>query len=77
MNPVSSLRKKLSFFSFTREANDPVWSGFWLALHDNSRARYTLTEPIPLQIEHVAAEFAVEPFRLSDPSIPTMKTFAE
>ena len=35
--------------------------------HDDSMARYNLTEPIPLHVEHVAFEFVVEPFRPSGP----------
>ena len=30
-------------------------------------------EPIPLQVEHVAVEFIVEPFRSSGPFLLTMK----
>ena len=44
--------------------------------HGDSRAKYNLTEPTPLQGEHVAFEFVVEPFRPSGPSIRTMKTSA-
>ena len=29
--------------------------------------KYKLAEPIPVQVEHVAVEFIVEPFRQSDP----------
>ena len=32
-----------------------------------SRAKYNPTEPIPLQVEHVAVEFIEEPFRPSGP----------
>ena len=28
-----------------------------------SRAKYNLVEPIPLQVEHVTVEFVMEPFR--------------
>ena len=31
------------------------------SFHGDSRARYNLGEPIPLQIEHVAVEIVVEP----------------
>ena len=34
-----------------------------------SRAKYNLVEPIPLQVEHVAVEFIVEPFRPFGPFI--------
>ena len=42
-----------------------------------SRARYKLTEPIPLHVEHVAVEFIVEPFRPSGPLLRTMKIIAQ
>ena len=45
--------------------------------HDESRAKNNLTEPIPLQVEHVAVEFIVEPFRSSGPFLRTMKIFAQ
>ena len=44
--------------------------------HGDSRAKCNLTEPIPLQVEHVAVELVVEPFRPSGPSLRTMKTSA-
>ena len=31
--------------------------------HGDSRAKYNLTEPVPLQLDQVAVEFVVEPFR--------------
>ena len=34
--------------------------------HGDSREKYNLTEPILLQVEHVAVEFVVEP---DDPSL--------
>ena len=43
-----------------------------LSSHGESRAKYNLAEPIPLQVEHVAVEF-VEPFRPSGPCLRTMK----
>ena len=49
----------------TRAATDPVWYGCVLSSHGESRADYNVTEPIPLQVEHVAVEFIVEPFRPS------------
>ena len=52
------------------------WSGLWLSFHGDSRARYSLTEPILLQVEHVAVEFVLEPFRPFGPSLGTMNTFA-
>ena len=56
----------------SREATDPVWSAFWLSFHGDSRARYNLTEPIPLQVERAAVEFVMEPFNPSG-----MKTSAQ
>ena len=41
----------------------------WFSFHGDSRARFNLTEPIPLQIEHVAVGFVVEPFRPPGPSL--------
>ena len=48
-----------------RVETDPVWYGCLFSSHGESRAKYNLTEPIPLQVEHVAVEFIVEPFRPS------------
>ena len=45
--------------------------------HGELRAKYNLTEPIPLQVEHVAVEFVVETFHPSGPSLRTMKTSAQ
>ena len=45
--------------------------------HGDSRAKYDLTEPIPVQVEHVAVEFVVEPSRPADPGLRTVKTFAQ
>ena len=56
----------------TRAATDPVWHGCLLSSHGESRAKYNLTEPIPLQVEHVAVELIVEPFRQSGPFLCTM-----
>ena len=42
-----------------------------------SRARYYLTDLIPLQARHVAVEFVVEPFRPSGPYLRTMKISAQ
>ena len=44
--------------------------------HVDSRAKYSLTEPIPLQGEHMAVEFIMEPFCPSGPSLLTMMTCA-
>ena len=49
----------------------------WFSSDGESRARYSLTEPIPLQVEHVAVEFIVEPFCSLGPSLRTMKTYAQ
>ena len=38
-----------------------------LSLHGESWAKYNLMELIPLQVEHMAKEFIVEPFRSSGP----------
>ena len=51
-----------------------LWMVCWFSSHGESRARYSLTEPIPLQIEHAAIEFIMEPFHPSCPSLRTMKT---
>ena len=59
----------------TRTATDPVRYGCVLSSHGESRAKYKLAEPIPLQVEHVAVEF-VEPFRPSGPCLGTMKISA-
>ena len=48
-----------------------------LSSHGESWAKYNLTEPIPLQVEHVAVEFIVEPFRPSGPCLPNMKISAQ
>ena len=52
-----------------------VWYGCVLSSHGESWAKYNLTEPIPLQVEHVAVEF-VEPLRPSGPCLRTMKISA-
>ena len=39
--------------------------GYISSLHGESWAKYNLTEPIPLQVEHVAIEFIMEPFHPS------------
>ena len=41
-----------------------------------SLAKYNLTEPIPLQVEHVAVEFIVEPFRQIRDKISRLLTCA-
>ena len=41
------------------------------------RAGYNLTDPIPLQVEHVAVEFIVEPFRRYGSCLRTVKTCAQ
>ena len=46
---------------FTRAATDPVWYRSLISSHGELRAKYNLTEPTPLQVEHVAVEFIVEP----------------
>ena len=51
----------------TRAATDLIWYGCLFSPYGESRARYDLTEPIPLQVKHVAVEFIVEPFRPSGP----------
>ena len=56
--------------------SQPVWYGCLFSSHDESRAEYNLTEPLSLQVKHVAVEF-VEPFRPSRPYLRTMKTFAQ
>ena len=56
---------------------DPVWYGCSLSSKGESWAKYNLAEPIPPQIEHVAVEFIVEPFRQSGPCLRTMKIFAQ
>ena len=48
-----------------------------LSCHVDSSARYNLTEPIPLQVEHVAVKFVVEPLRPPSPSLRTMRTSAK
>ena len=60
----------------TRAATDLVWYGCVLSSHGESSAKYDLTEPIPLQVEHVAVEF-VEHFRPSGPCFRTMKISAQ
>ena len=47
---------------FTQAVTDPVWYGCLFSPHGESRAKYKLTEPISIQVEHVAVEFIVEPF---------------
>ena len=47
--------------------------GCLFSSHGGSRAKYNLTEPIPLQVEHVAVEFIEEPVRPSGPFLFTMK----
>ena len=61
----------------TREATDPVWYGGLISSHGESRAKYNLTEPIPLQVKHVAVELIVESFRPSGPFLLTMKISAQ
>ena len=46
------------------------------SFHGTSRARYNLADHIPLQVEHVAVEFVMEPFRPSGHSLRTMRTCA-
>ena len=40
-------------------------------------SKYNLREPIPLQVDHVAVEFIVEPFRPSGPCLRTVKVYAK
>ena len=56
---------------------DPVWYGCVLSSHGESRAKYNLAEPILLQVEHVAVELIVQPFRPSGPFLRTMKISAQ
>ena len=51
----------------------------WLLVlsHGESRAKYYLTEPIPLQVEYVVVEFIVEAFRPSGPCLRTLKISAQ
>ena len=60
----------------TRAATDPVWYGRLFSSYGESRARYNLTEPIPLQVDHEAVEF-LEPFHPSGPCLRTMKISAQ
>ena len=48
-----------------------------LSSHGESWAKYNLMEPIPLQVENVAVEIIVEPFRPSGPCLRTMKISAQ
>ncbi|WP_419590467.1 hypothetical protein, partial [Thiolapillus sp.] len=50
----------------TRAATDPVWYGCRLSSHGESRAKYSLAEPIPLQVEHVAVESRAK-YSLAEP----------
>ena len=45
--------------------------------HGDSRAKYNLTEPISIQVKHVAIKFVMERFHPSGPCLQTMKTFAQ
>ena len=47
-----------------------------VSLNGESLAKYNLTEPIPLQVEHVAVEFIVEPFRQIRDKISRLLTCA-
>ena len=55
---------------------NPVRHNRWFSSHGDSRARYDLMEPIPLQVEHMAVELVVEPIHQSGPRLWTMKTSA-
>ena len=48
-----------------RSATDPVWYGRLFSSRGESRAKYNLTDPVSLQVEHEAVELSVEPFRPS------------
>ena len=61
----------------TRTATDSVWYGCLFSSYGESRAKHNLTEPTPLQVEHMALEFIVEPFRPSGPCLRTMKISAQ
>ena len=54
----------------TGAATDPVLYGCLFSSHGESQAKYNLTEPIPLQVEHVAVVFILD-FRLSGPGVDT------
>ena len=50
----------------------------WLfSPYGESRAKYNLIQPIPLQVEHAAVNFIVEPFRPSGSCLRTMKISAQ
>ena len=51
--------------------------GCLLSSHGESWAKYNLTEPIPLQVEHEAVESIVEPFRPSGRCLRTRKISAQ
>ena len=57
----------------TLVVTNSVWYGCCFSSYSESRARYNLMEPIPLQVEHAAIEFIVEPFHPSGPCLCTMK----
>ena len=42
-----------------------------------SRAKYYLTEPTPVQVKHKAIEFIMEPFHPPGPFLQTMKMSAQ
>ena len=63
---LSGVRRKARSL-LTRAATDPVWYGCLFSSHGKLRAKYNLTEPVPLQVEQVVVEFIVEPFRPSGP----------
>ena len=60
-----------------RVVTDPVWYGCLFSSHGELWAKQNLIEPIPLQVEHMAVEFIVEPFHPSGPFVQTMKIFAQ
>ena len=61
----------------TRAATYRVWYGCLFSSHGKPRAKYNLTEPIPFQVDHVAVEFMMEPFRLIGPFTRSMKISAQ
>ena len=76
LTPPSCVRRKARSL-LTRAATYPVFYGCLFSSYGESRARYNLTEPIPPQVEHLAVEFFVEPFRQSCLCLRTMKISAQ
>ena len=59
----------------TQVATDLVWFGSWLSFHGDSVARYSLMEPIPLQV-NMAIDFVLDLFYPSGCSLQTSRTTA-